>query len=100
MSKLIGRNVLPFGTNAKYGECTSCQSGGSKKQKGGSIASLLQSLFPTVTVNKLMTTAGLVTASKMVKSKKKRKTTKKKTTKKATKKTTKKKTTKRKKTKK
>ena len=83
MKDIISRNVLPFSTNAKYGECLTCQTGGGKKQKGGSIASLLQSLFPTVTVNKLMTTAGLVTASK-VRQSKKRKTTKCKTTKRKT----------------
>jgi hypothetical protein len=101
MQKLISRNVLPFGTNTKYGQCSTCQSGGSKKQKGGSIASLLQSLFPTVTVNSLMTTTGLVTVSKVVQRKttkpkkrkttksKKRKTTKSKTTKPKKRKTTK-----------
>ena len=81
MTKLISRNVLPFSTNANYGACSTCQSGG---QKGGSIASLLQSLFPTVSVNSLMTTTGLVTASKVAQSKKKRKTTKRKTTKRKT----------------
>ena len=72
-------NVLPFATNAKYGECCGCQSGGSKKQKGGSIASLLQSLFPTVSVNQLITTTGLVAATKMTKKSKKKTTSKKKT---------------------